>query len=161
MVQTRSRYYRSPSPDYLEDIHTTNLDPDVDTNEFFEPISALDTTSTPRIWSVGMFDKMEDDHHGSVRDWFSGRTGAFPCPIGNSSFVPRLRRNVKGLPISMIGMPLNFCLSIWNMRHSKLMNARQRVSSDNFERWSNIVRLELSLFEPLKMGRLPPKLHPP
>jgi hypothetical protein len=82
--------------------------------------------------------------------------GAFPCPIGNSGFVPGLRRNVKGLPILMIGMPLNFCLSIWSMRHSKLMNAGQKVINDNFGRWSSIGRLGLSLFQLLKMGRLPP-----
>jgi hypothetical protein len=82
--------------------------------------------------------------------------GAFPCPIGNSGFVPGLRRNVKGLPISMIGMPLNFYLSIWSMKHSKLTNAGQRVISDNFGRWSSIGRLGLSLFQPLKMGRLLP-----
>ena len=75
MVQPRSRYYRSPSPDYLEDVHTTNLEPEVDTNEVFQPISALDTTSRLRIWSVGTFDDMEDDDHGSVRDPFFSRAG--------------------------------------------------------------------------------------
>jgi hypothetical protein len=118
----------------LEDVHTTNLEPEVDTNEAFEPISALDTTSRLRIWSVGTFDEMEDDHRGSVRDRFSGRAGASPCPIGNSDFVPGSRRNVKGLPVSMIDMSLNFCLNIWSMRHSKLMNAGQRVINDNFGR---------------------------
>jgi hypothetical protein len=57
-------------PDYLEDVHTTNLEPEVDTNEAFEPISTLDTTSRFRIWSVGTFDEMEDDHRGLVLDRF-------------------------------------------------------------------------------------------
>ena len=80
MVQTRSRYYRSPWPDYLEDVHTTKLEPEVDTNEAFEPISALDTIIRLRIWSVGTFHEMEDDHYGSVRDQFSGRAGGISLP---------------------------------------------------------------------------------
>ena len=48
--------------------HITNLESEVDTNKAFEPISALDNVSRLRIWSVGTFDEIEDDHHGSVKE---------------------------------------------------------------------------------------------
>ena len=73
MVQTRSRYYRSPSPDYLEGAHTEDFGPVVDTDEAFEPILALDTTSRLRVLSVGTFHEMDDDSRHMVTDWFSGR----------------------------------------------------------------------------------------
>jgi len=68
MVHTRSRYYRSPSLDYLKNTHTDDFEPVVDTNKAFEPILALDTTSRLRVWSVGTFHEIEDDHCSSVRD---------------------------------------------------------------------------------------------
>ena len=80
MVQTRSRYYRSPSPDYLEGAHTVDFEPAVDTDEAFEPISALDTTSRLRVLSVGTFDEMDDDPRHVVRDRFSGRAGGISLP---------------------------------------------------------------------------------
>ena len=80
MVQTRSRYYRSPSPDYLEGAHTEDFEPAVDTNEASEPNSALDTTSRLRVWSVGTFDEMDDDPRQVVRDRFSGRAGGISLP---------------------------------------------------------------------------------
>ena len=61
-------------------MHTTNLEPEVNTNKVFEHILALDTTSRLRIWSVGTFDEMEDDHHSSVRDRFFGRAGGISLP---------------------------------------------------------------------------------
>ena len=75
MVHTRSQYYRSPSPDYLEGTHTENFGLAVDTNEVFEPISVLDTTSRLRVFSVGSFDNMDDDPHRIVKDQFFGRAG--------------------------------------------------------------------------------------
>lgn len=80
MVQTRSRYYRSPSPDYLEGEHTEDFGPLVDTDEAFQPDSTLDTTRRLRVLSVGTFDDMEDDHRGIVRDRFSGRAGGISLP---------------------------------------------------------------------------------
>ena len=70
MVSTRSRYYRSPSPDYQESAPHSDSGPGSDTDEAFEPVSALDTDRRLRVWSVGTFDDMEDDHRHVVRDRF-------------------------------------------------------------------------------------------
>ena len=80
MVSTRSRYYRSPSPDYSESVSTTNLGPGLDTDEAFEPILALDTNRRLRVWRVGTFDDMEDDQRHTVQDRFSGRAGGISLP---------------------------------------------------------------------------------
>jgi len=52
----------------------------VDTNKAFEPILALDTTSRLRVWSVGIFHKMDDNLHNMVRDRFSRRSGGISFP---------------------------------------------------------------------------------
>ena len=80
MVYMRSRYYRSPSPDYLEGTHTKNFWPAVDTNEAFEHILALDTTSRLHILSVGTFDDMADNPCLMVKDRFSGRARDISLP---------------------------------------------------------------------------------
>ena len=80
MVHTRSRYYRSPSPNYVEGVHVEDFGPVVDTDEAFEPISALDTTRRLRVSYVGTFDTIEGDHSGGVRDRFSGRAGSISLP---------------------------------------------------------------------------------
>lgn len=80
MAQTRSQYYRSSSPDYLEGDHTEDFEPMMDTNEAFEPVSALDTTRKLRVWSVGTFDEMEYDHYNMVRDRFLERVGGIFLP---------------------------------------------------------------------------------
>lgn len=80
MVQTRSRYYRSPSPDYLDSDHIEDFEPVVDTDEAFQPVSALDTTRRLRVCSVDTFDEMEDDPHSMVRDRFSRRAGGISLP---------------------------------------------------------------------------------
>ena len=53
-----------------------NFEPVVDTNEAFEPISALDTTSRLRVLSVDTFDDMDNDPHQMVKDPFLGRAGS-------------------------------------------------------------------------------------
>ncbi len=52
----------------------------VDTDEAFQPVSALDTTRRLRVCSVDTFDEMEDDPHNMVRDRFSGRAGGISLP---------------------------------------------------------------------------------
>ena len=76
MVHTWSRYHRSLSLDYLKGTHTEKFGPTVDTNEAFEPISALDTTSRLRVLSVDTFDDMDNDPHQMVKDPFLGRAGS-------------------------------------------------------------------------------------
>ena len=80
MVYTRIRYYRSPSPDYPESEYATDFGPGSDTNEAFKPVSALDTDWRLRIYSVGTFDDMEDDHRFAVRDWIWGWAGGISLP---------------------------------------------------------------------------------
>ena len=80
MVNTRSRYYRSPSPNYPESAPALDFGPGLDTDEAFEPNSTLDTDRRLRVWSVGTFDDMEDDHHHTMRDYFSGRVGGISLP---------------------------------------------------------------------------------
>ena len=80
MVRTRSGYYRSPSPDFPEGAPSSDFEPGSDTDEAFEPISALDTDRRLPVWSVGTFDDMEDDHRHGVRDRFSGRAGGISLP---------------------------------------------------------------------------------
>ena len=80
MVSTRSRYYRSPSPDSPESVPSSDFGPGSDTDEAFEPVSALDTDHRLRVWSVGTFDAMEDDHRSNLRDRFSGRAGGISLP---------------------------------------------------------------------------------
>lgn len=101
----------------MEDIHTTDLKPGVDTNEAFEPISTLDTSSRFRVWSVSTFDKIDDDHHNS-----QGKLGVFPYSIGSSSFAPGSRKNVKDHLVLVVSMSLRFCLNIWNMKPFKPIN---------------------------------------
>ena len=62
MVSTKNRYYRSSSPDSPESAPPSYFGPGSDTDEAFEPVSALDTDRRLRVWSVGTFDDMEDDH---------------------------------------------------------------------------------------------------
>ena len=64
-----------PVPRLLGGIHNKNFGPAVDINEAFEPISALDTTSSLQILSVGTFDNMDDDPCQMVRDRFSKWAG--------------------------------------------------------------------------------------
>lgn len=75
MVSTRSRYYRSPSPDYSESDHAPDFEPGSDTNEASEPISTLDTDRRLRVRSVDTFGDMEDDYRPMARNQFSGRAG--------------------------------------------------------------------------------------
>ena len=98
MVHTRSRYYRSPSPDYPEGEHTADFGPGSDTNEAFEPVSALDTDRRLRICSVGTFDDMEDDHRHTVRDRFSGRAGGISLPDWKLRFQTWMKEKRQRTP---------------------------------------------------------------
>ena len=98
MVHTRSRYYRSPSPDYLEGADTTDFEPVVDTDEAIQPVSAWDTTRRLRVWSVGTFDDMEDDHRSMVRDRFSGRAGGISLPDWKLRFRTWMREKRQRSP---------------------------------------------------------------
>ena len=94
MVHTRSRYYRSSSPDYPEGEHTTDFGPGSDTNEAFEPISALDTDRRLRVWSVGTFDDMEDNH----RDCFLERIVEISLPNWKLRFQTWMKEKRQRTP---------------------------------------------------------------
>ena len=98
MVSTRSRYYRSPSPDYQESAPLSDSGPGSDTDEAFEPISALDTDRRLRVWSVGTFDDMEDDHRHVVRDRFSGRAGGISLPDWRLRFQTWMKEKRQRTP---------------------------------------------------------------
>jgi hypothetical protein len=80
MVSTKSWYYRSPSLDLPESASTTDFGPRSDIDEAIEPISTLDTDRRLRVWGVGTFDNMEDDHCHVVQDRFSGWVGGMSLP---------------------------------------------------------------------------------
>lgn len=98
MVSTRSRYYRSPSPDFLECAPSSDLEPGSDTDEAFEPVSALDTDRRLQVWSVGTFDDMEDDHRHVVRDRFSGRAGGISLPDWQLRFQTWMKEKRQRMP---------------------------------------------------------------
>lgn len=75
-MRTKSRYYRSPSPNYSDSVHTTDFGLGLDTDKASKPISTLNTSRRLRIWCVGTFDKKEDDPRSMVRNRFSGRAGS-------------------------------------------------------------------------------------
>ena len=117
MVLTRSQYYRSPSPNYLEGPHTENFGPAVDTNEAFEPILTLDTTSRLQVLSVGTFDDIDDDPRQMVRDRFSRQARDISLPDWKLRFRIWMKRSANGLRASTIGMPSSCYHNIWNMKH--------------------------------------------
>ena len=98
MVSTRSRYYRSPSPDYSESVSTTNLGPGLDTNEAFEPISALDTNRRLWVWGVGTFDDMEDDPRHTVWDRFLEQAGGISLPDWRLRFQTWMKEKRQRTP---------------------------------------------------------------
>jgi len=98
MVHTKSRYYRSSSLDYLENTHTDDFELAVDTNEAFEPISALDTTSRIWVWNVGTFHEMEDDHRSLVRDRLLGRARGISLPDWKLCFHTWMKEKCQRSP---------------------------------------------------------------
>ena len=80
MVSTRTRCYRSPSPDSPESAPSSEFGPRLNIDEAFEPVLALDTDHRLWVWSVRTFGAMEDDHRQVVRDCFSGRVGGISLP---------------------------------------------------------------------------------
>ena len=98
MVNTRSRYYRSPSPDHAESVSTTDFEPGSDTDEAFEPVSASDTDRRLRVWGVGTFDDMEDDLRHVVRDRFSGRAGGISLPDWQLRFQTWMKEKRQRTP---------------------------------------------------------------
>ena len=97
MVRTRSDY-RSPSPDSAEGAPSSDFGPGSETDEAFEPISALDTDRRLRVWSVGTFDDMEDDHRHVVRDRFSGRAGGISLPDWQLRFQTWMKEKRQRMP---------------------------------------------------------------
>ena len=98
MVSTRSRYYRSPSPDSPESAPSLDFGPGSDTDEASEPVLALDTDHRLRVWSVGTFDTMEDDHRSVVRDRFSGRAGGISLPDWRLRFQTWMKEKRQRTP---------------------------------------------------------------
>lgn len=98
MVQIRSRHYRSLSLGYLEDTHTDDFELVVDTNEAFEPLSALDTTSTLWVWSVATVDNMEGDHHDLVRDQCSKQARGISLPDKRLHFCTWIKEKCQRSP---------------------------------------------------------------
>ena len=99
MVSTRSWYYRSPSPDSPESAPSSDFGPGSDTDEAFEPVSALDTDHRLRVWNVGTFDAMEDDHRPVVRDRFPGRVGDISLPDWRLRFQTWMKEKRQRTPL--------------------------------------------------------------
>lgn len=140
MVQSRSWYYRSPSSDNFEGINTKDFEPLVDSYEAFQSNSTLDTTIQLRVFNVGTFDNMKDDHHGSVHNRFSNHVRGISSPDWKLQLHTWSRKSAKGHPILMSGISLTFYLSIWNKKRSKFMNTRPRSIRSTCVWWSTIER---------------------
>ena len=98
MVNTRSRYYRSPSPDNPESDCASDFDPGSDTDEAFEPISTLDTDRRLRVWGVDTIDTMADDHSRPAAALFTGRPGSMPLSAWKLRFQTWVRRQRWRMP---------------------------------------------------------------
>ena len=98
MVNTRSRYYRSPSPDNPESDHESNFGPGSDTDEAFQPISTLDTGRRLRVWGVDTIDAMADDHSRPSTALFTGRPGSMPFSAWKLRFQTWVRRQRWRMP---------------------------------------------------------------
>lgn len=98
MVLITNQYYRSSSLDYLEGDHTKDFEPLVDTDKVFYPILALNTTRTLRIWNMGTFNDMKDNHCDIVRDQFLGCAGGISLHDWKLYFYTWMKKKCEGLP---------------------------------------------------------------
>ena len=58
----------------------------------------MDTNHRLRVWGVGTFDAMEDDHRPVVRDRFSGRAGGISLPDWRLRFQTWMKEKRQRTP---------------------------------------------------------------
>ena len=143
MVSTRSRYYRSPSPDYPESASYSDFGPGSDTDEASEPVSALDTDRRLRDLSVGTFDEMEDDPCHMVRDRFSGRAGGISLPDWRLRFQTWMKEKRQRTP----------SFNDW-YAFELLPQHLELEALQTYGRWSALHTNELQLVEEYWRGRI-------